>query len=275
MQFGNPIVNGGNVNAISSQFIAASGTVPATIGQSIISLNNVVYPAGLSAASFHGCSINFVNSGGGGLSSGSISVGITDGLNGNALWQQTISWNQFTNIGIGNDPTSYSIPLPLSFGALSALAGDASIWIQNSLNEPVFYVIIFDQTNITPASLIAGIVEGLTLPTELIGFQLAQEVYEIGGVQQTSGTIASVVTTQILAAPPAGKVYRLHSFCATTTNQILNLIAGGQPMASVTSPQFIYLGGLLVNQSISIAASANVNMAYNLRWDQINTPTIS
>ncbi len=101
------------------------------------------------------------------------------------------------------------------------------------------------------------------------------DVVPYGGASSVNGTIASTSVTQILAAPASGAAYRLHSLCATTTTQSLDLLTTGQPIAVVTAPGFIYLGGIITASTVSIKASGATTMAYNLAYDTVTLPSIS
>jgi len=99
------------------------------------------------------------------------------------------------------------------------------------------------------------------------------DVAPMGGLSSLSGTISSTTLTLILAAPIAGTAYRLHSFCATTTTQTLELVGTGQPFCAVTAPGFALLGGRVITSSISIKASGASTMAYELGYDLVLLPT--
>jgi hypothetical protein len=105
---------------------------------------------------------------------------------------------------------------------------------------------------------------------------LPLDVVDYGGLQSANGTVSSTALTPILGAPGAGTCYRLHSFCATTTTQVLDLAIGAdQPMAVVTAPGFVLLGGRLANGVVNVKASGASTMAYEVGYDVVTLPTIT
>lgn len=209
MQFGNPLTS---VSIAAAQFKAATGT-----GSAVVEIETIPYPAGTTSSNpYKSCYAAFQTANA--PTAGSIVVYVTSDT-GLILWHQTIPYTAI--VAAGN---VYTVPLPISFGNLTATA---AINIVNNLTVVgnLSWELIFDQSTMTPGVLIGGIQDGLILPVSIqslvgtlntidqnlknaiaaLGAAIPADAVQIGGTDGTD-LRALLVGTALGETTPTGKL---------------------------------------------------------------------